>query len=84
LVTEDATNLIAALDGQAGLTVSATSIKAPTTVVKLAPPPSPPPSPPPVSSLISPAVPRAFSSERQKTFYFFALQIVCCVLLAMA
>jgi len=83
LVTEDATNLIAALDGQAGLTVAATSIKAPTTVVKLAPPPSPPPSPPPVSSLISPAVPRAFSSERQKTFYFFALQIVCCVLLAM-
>ena len=43
LVTDDATNLVAALDGQADLTVTASSIKAPITVVKLAPPPSPPP-----------------------------------------
>jgi len=72
LVTDDATNLVAALDGQADLTVTTSSIKAPITVVKLAPPPSPPPpSPPPTSTLIiSPAARRAaFSSE----FYFLAL-----------
>jgi hypothetical protein len=70
LVTDDATNLVAALDGQADLTVTASSIKAPITVVKLAPPPSPPPpSPPPTSTLIiSPAARRAAFSPSE--FYF--------------
>ena len=70
LVTDDATNLVAALDGQADLTVTVSSIKAPITVVKLAPPPSPPPpSPPPTSTLIiSPAARRAAFSSSE--FYF--------------
>ena len=73
LVTDDATNLVAALDGQADLTVTASSIKAPITVVKLAPPPSPPPpSPPPTSTLIlSPAARRAAFSSSE--FYFLTL-----------